>query len=277
MKKRKSFKDQNERTPQRPDSRAGSGRGGGGNRGESGGGGWIFGLHAVHAALRNPARSHKRLLATEKIAADLSDLPDLDPEIDLPRPEIVKRDEIDALLPRDAVHQGIALLCAPLPNVALEDICDGLASAERAIVVVLDRVTDPHNVGAVLRSAAVFGAAGVVVSERGAPETTGTIAKSASGALEFVPLIRETNISRALDTLKEAGFWCAGLDGEAETTLAQARLTGKTALVLGAEGAGLRRLVRERCDFLVRIPSLGPLSSLNVSNAAAVALYECAR
>ena len=103
------------------------------------------------------------------------------------------------------------------------------------------------------------------------------MAKAASGALDSVPLIRETNISRALVTLKEAGFWCAGLDGEAETTLAQAKLTGKTALVLGAEGAGLRRLVKERCDFLVRIPAPGPISSLNVSNAAAVALYECAR
>ncbi len=259
MKKRKSFRERNERMPQRR---------------ESGGNGWIYGLHAVHAALRNTARSHQRLLATEKIAADLSEL---SAEIQFPPPEIVKRDEIDALLPRDSVHQGVALLSAPLPSVALEDICDRVASAERAMVVVLDRVTDPHNVGAVLRSAAVFGAAAVVVSERGAPETTGTIAKAASGALETVPLIRETNISRALETLKAAGFWCAGLDGEADTTLAQAKLTGKTALVLGAEGAGLRRLVRENCDFLVRIPAMGPLASLNVSNAAAVALYECAR
>jgi 23S rRNA (guanosine2251-2'-O)-methyltransferase len=259
MKKRKSFRERNERTPQRR---------------ESGGNGWIYGLHAVHAALRNPDRSHQRLLATEKIATDLSELSS---EFQIPSPEIVKRDEIDALLPRDSVHQGVALLSAPLPQVALEDICDQMATAERGIVVVLDRVTDPHNVGAVLRSAAVFGAAGVVVSERGAPETTGTIAKAASGALETVPLIRETNISRALETLKAAGFWCAGLDGEAETTLAQAKLTGKTALVLGAEGAGLRRLVRENCDFLVKIPAMGPMASLNVSNAAAVALYECAR
>lgn len=266
MKKRKSFRDQNERTPQRRDSPP-----------VSKGGGWIFGIHAVYAALGNPARLHKRLLTTEKNAAELPNFAELDAEIQIPRPEIVKRDQIDPLLPRDAVHQGIALQCAPLANVALEDICDRMAEADHGVIVVLDRVTDPHNVGAVLRSAAVFGAAGVVVSERGAPETTGTIAKSASGALESVPLIRETNISRALDTLKEAGFWCAGLDGEAETTLAQAKLTGKTALVLGAEGAGLRRLVKERCDFLVRIPAAGPMASLNVSNAAAVALYECAR
>jgi 23S rRNA (guanosine2251-2'-O)-methyltransferase len=267
MKKRKSFKGRNERTPKRRESHADGGAAGGKE-------GWIYGLYAVHAALRNPARGHHRLLATENIAAELVDSMR---EIDIPSPEIVKRHDIDAVLPRDSVHQGVALLTATLDEVALEDICAEMNSADHAIVVVLDRVTDPHNVGAVLRSAAVFGAAGVVVSERGAPETTGTVAKAASGALESVPLIRETNISRALDTLKQAGFWCAGLDGEAETTLAQAKLTGKTALVLGAEGAGLRRLVKERCDFLVRIPALGPISSLNVSNAAAVALYECAR
>ena len=263
MKKRKSFKDRNERTPKLRESGA-SGRKDG----------WIYGLHAVHAALRNPARVHHRLLVTEKVADELSELAR---EIDMPPLEIVKRDDIDAVLPRDSVHQGVALLTAPLEEVALDDICAEAASADHAIMVVLDRVTDPHNVGAVLRSAAVFGAAGVVVSERGSPEATGTMAKAASGALDSVPLIRETNISRALDALKEAGFWCAGLDGEAETTLAQAKLTGKTALVLGAEGAGLRRLVKERCDFLVRIPAPGPISSLNVSNAAAVALYECAR
>lgn len=263
MKKRKSFKGRKEQMPQRRESGAVVGKGG-----------WIYGRHAVRAALQNPARNHQRLLAMDKVAAELSEMGD---ERALLIPEIVKRDDIDAVLPRDAVHQGVALLTTPLPNVALEDICENLATADHGIVVVLDRVTDPHNVGAVLRSSAVFGAAGVVVSERGAPETTGALAKSASGALEFVPLVRETNVARALDTLKKAGFWCAGLDETADTTLTQAKLTGKTALILGAEGDGLRRLVRERCDFLVRIPSLGPLSSLNVSNAAAVALYECAR
>ena len=224
--------------------------------------------------MRNRERTHQRLLATEKIAANL---PELGLKNGVPSPEIVNRDDIGAVLPPGAVHQGLALLSEPLTYVALEDVCAETKTTDQAIVIVLDRVSDPHNMGAVLRSAAVFGAACVVVSERGAPETTGVMAKSASGALETVPLIRETNISHALDTLKEAGFWCAGLDGEAKTTLAQAKLTGKTALVLGAEGAGLRRMVRERCDFLVRIPALGPISSLNVSNAAAVALYECAR
>jgi 23S rRNA (guanosine2251-2'-O)-methyltransferase len=266
MKKRKSFKGRNGGNPRRR---------------TTAGGGWIFGLHAVRAALENPARSHQRLLATEPVAAEISEwLSGPEPgaaDRGVPAPEIMTRDDIAAFLPRDAVHQGIALLADPLPEMALAEICDRLAAADHAVVVVLDRVTDPHNVGAVLRSAAVFGAAAVVVSERGAPEATGTMAKAASGALEVVPLIRETNLSRALDALKSAGFWCAGLDADADTTLAEAKLSGKTALVLGAEGAGLRRLVRERCDFLVRIPAPGALSSLNVSNAAAIALHECVR
>lgn len=258
MKKRKSFKGRGDRLPQH---RAG---GGGGGRE-----GWIYGLHAVTAALANPAREPIRLIATPQAAEELSPA-----AFSL---ETVTREDIDAVLPPGAVHQGVALLAAPLPPVALGDLCARTAAAEREVVVMLDQVSDPHNVGAVLRSAAVFGAVGVVVPDRGAPEVTGVLAKAASGALETVPLVRVTNLSRALDMLKESGFWCAGLDSDGETEIDDADFSGKTVLVLGAEGAGLRRLVRERCDFLVRIPSPGSLASLNVSNAAAVALYEFAR
>ena len=191
---------------------------------------------------------------------------------------MLDRAGLAALLPEGAVHQGWALEAEPLLPADLDDV---LRAAEigggRAIVVVLDQVTDPHNVGAVLRSAAAFGAAAVLVAEHGAPPETGALAKAASGALDIVPLVRVVNLARALDRLKEAGFWCCGLDAEAAEPLAALDLGRRAALVLGSEGGGLRRLVRERCDYLARLPTRPELPSLNVSNAAAIALYELAR
>lgn len=141
------------------------------------------------------------------------------------------------------------------------------------ILLLLDQITDPHNVGAILRSAAAFAALAVIVPEHGAPQITGTMAKAASGALEAVPLLRVTNLARCIEQIKEAGFWCVGLDSEADESLTALDLPQRIGLVLGAEGAGLRRLVREHCDYLAHLPTRGTLSSLNVSNAAAVALY----
>lgn len=236
---------------------------------EAGGRGWLYGTHAVRAALANPARTLRRLLIA-------------DPEAETPpglalRPEIVTREQIAAMLPEGAVHQGFALLADALPATAIEDFCAACRNRDHAAAIVLDQVTDPRNVGAVLRSAAVFGAGAVIVSDRHAPPVTGALAKAASGALETVPLIRVINISRAIEALKSAGFWCTGLDADAAMALADGDLGGKTALVIGAEGRGLRRLTRENCDLLVRIPAAGAIASLNVSNVAAVALYELTR
>lgn len=229
---------------------------------------WLYGHHAVAAALANPQRRLRRLVITEDAEAALAEK--LPPPWPLP-PERVERARLDQLLGRDIAHQGVALLADPLAQPALASVLE-----RSGPILVLDQVTDPRNVGAILRSAAAFGAAAVVVPEHGAPPVTGALAKAASGALEVVPLVRVVNLAQALETLKDAGFWCLGLDGAATQDLAALDLASRVALVLGAEGEGLRRLTRERCDVLVRLSTRHPWHSLNVSNAAAVALYDIA-
>ncbi|CAK0757404.1 23S rRNA (guanosine-2'-O-)-methyltransferase RlmB [uncultured Gammaproteobacteria bacterium] len=236
----------------------------------------MFGLHTVAAAWINPQRTCKRLLVTESALETLT--PTLKRAaalgLDRPPPTPAGRLDLDRLVP-GAVHQGVVLETSPLPEVDLDDF---LALDPRpGFLVVLDQVTDPHNVGAVLRSAAAFGAGAVIVTERNAPDATGTLAKSASGALEVVPLVRVVNLARSLSQLRDAGYWCVGLDESGRRTLPELDLSGPVALVLGAEGEGLRRLTMERCDELTRLPTSGPVSTLNVSNAAAVGLYELAR
>jgi len=190
---------------------------------------------------------------------------------------ILDRDGFTALLGGDVVHQGLALEVEPLEAPDLDDVLRAADGAAGAVLVALDQVSDPQNVGAVLRAAAAFGARGVIVAEHGAPPATGALAKAASGALELVPLIPVTNLARALERLKEAGFWCCGLDERAPELLAQLDLGPRVALVLGAEGDGLRRLVRESCDYLARLPTTPAMPSLNIATAAAVALYQLAR
>lgn len=242
---------------------------------------WLYGTHAVLAALANQARRCRRLLLTRDSRRALGERIETawaagDHGAQAPPFEIVARAKIDALLPPGVVHQGLALQTEPLP--ADMPVWLTAEPAPRdAVLVVLDRVSDPRNLGAVLRAAAAFGARGVIVPDRHAPAASGTVAKAASGALEEIPLFRVANISRTLEALKARGFWCVGLDGAAEQSLATAALSGRVALVLGAEGAGLRRLTRARCDLLVRIPIHGRMvDSLNLSTAAAVALYEIA-
>jgi 23S rRNA (guanosine2251-2'-O)-methyltransferase len=230
---------------------------------------WLYGQHAVAAALANPARRLRRLLLTEEAQQNLTQR--LAPPWPLP-PEQVERSRLDHLLGRDIAHQGAALLADPLAPPGLQHTLE-----RPGPLLVLDQVTDPRNVGAILRSAAAFGAAAVITQDRNAPEETGALAKAASGALETIPLLRAVNIARTLIALKAAGFWVVGLDagGGALTgpTLAERRV----ALVLGAEGEGLRRLTRETCDEIAGLAMKGAMESLNVSAAAAVALYELTR
>ncbi len=240
---------------------------------------WLYGRHTVSAALANPRRRIERLVALPEAAPELAQLA-AGARAKLPEkaPEILDRRGFDQLLGTGAVHQGMALQAPPLAPQDIDDVLDGLAERpEPHILVLLDQVSDPHNIGAILRSAAAFAAAALILPEHGAPAVTGVLAKAASGALERVPLLRVANLARTLDRLKEAGFWCLGLDESATATIETVDAGARIALVLGAEGSGLRRLTRERCDFLARLPTRGEPASLNVSNAAAVALYALTR
>jgi 23S rRNA (guanosine2251-2'-O)-methyltransferase len=237
-------------------------------REQPGGPYWIYGHHAVGAALANPERKILRLAQ-----AGASEVPVVEGH----EWEQVTPDVLENWLPPRAVHQGLAVKVHPLPDRGIEDVIALAEGQEHAQVMILDQVTDPQNVGAILRSAAAFGALAVILTERNAAPESGALAKAASGALEHVPLIRVANLARALELLKKGGFWIAGLAAEGSQTLADAKLTGKVGLALGAEGPGLRRLTREHCDLLVRLPTGGAIDHLNVSNAAAVALYELVR
>ncbi len=192
--------------------------------------------------------------------------------------QVMDRAALDRLLPAGAVHQGWAIEVEPLEPADLDDALRAAAlSPGRALIVVLDQASDPHNVGAVLRSAAAFGAAAVVLAGHAAPPLAGALAKAASGALDLVKLVRAGNPAQTLDRLKAAGYWCVGLDEAAPAALAALDVGPRVALVLGSEGGGLRRLVRERVDWLARLPTRPALPSLNLSNAAAIALYELMR
>ena len=228
----------------------------------------LWGRHAVEAALKNPARSHRKLWATREGIDSLDGgLP-----ADFPV-EYADVADLARLVARDAPHQGLVLECAALEDVFLDEVLDGEPGRP---IVVLDQVTDPHNVGAILRSAAAFNAAAIVTQDRHAPPESGVVAKSASGALEVVPWVRVVNLARALEEMAEAGYWRIGLAGEAQATLAEALPTGPVAIVLGAEGEGMRQNIAGHCDALARLPISEAMESLNVSNAAAIALYAIA-
>ena len=224
----------------------------------------FWGKHAVAAALDNSERRVVKAWATREAAGFMQFPPDV-------AVTIAEAADLGRLVPHDAPHQGVVVEVEPLEDTWLGDI---LADApERAVLLVLDQVTDPHNVGAIIRSAAALGATGIVTQDRHSPPESGALAKAASGALERVPWARVVNLARALEEIGEAGFWRIGLAGEAETELKDALGPPRTALILGAEGPGLRHNTREHCDALARLPISDAVESLNVSNAAAIALY----
>jgi len=225
----------------------------------------IYGWHSALAALQNPRRGIRRVVATRNALARLKDLGIRN------LPEPAEPREIDRLAGDGALHQGILVVADMLPEQGIDDL------EEAKLLVVLDQVTDPHNVGAVLRSAAAFGADALIMTERHSPTESGVLAKAASGALEHVNIVHAKNLARALDQLGEIGFFRIGLDSEYEAPIDAARRDERIALVLGAEGKGLRRLTREKCDALGRLDLPGPIKSLNVSNAAALALYVVTR
>jgi 23S rRNA (guanosine2251-2'-O)-methyltransferase len=230
---------------------------------------WLYGHHAVAAALANPNRRLRRLLLTEEAEAEIGK--HLPPPWAV-APEKVDRGRLDHLLGRDVVHQGAALLADPLAPPSLQSVLD-----KPGIIIVLDQVTDPRNVGAIMRSAAAFGAAAVITQDRNAPEETGGLAKAASGALETMPLLRAVNIARTIIALKAANVWCIGLDAGGKALSGPGFADRRVALVLGAEGEGLRRLTRETCDEIAGLAMKGAIESLNVSAAASIALYELSR
>jgi 23S rRNA (guanosine2251-2'-O)-methyltransferase len=223
----------------------------------------LYGWHTVVAALANPERQIRKLFLTENAARRLAD-ENIDTRVP---PEIVRPNTIDARLGPDAVHQGLLAEADPLPSPDIDEL------PEDGIVLVLDQITDPHNVGAILRSAAAFAVKAIVTTARHSPEATGVLAKSASGALEMVPLVTVQNLARALGQLNDRGFMTVGLDSEGSEDLGAVALQAPLALVLGAEGKGLRQLTRETCSVVARLDMPGEIKSLNVSNAAVLALY----
>ncbi|MES2498331.1 MAG: 23S rRNA (guanosine(2251)-2'-O)-methyltransferase RlmB [Pseudomonadota bacterium] len=228
----------------------------------------FWGRHAVLSALANPNRTVKRLWGTQEAVSAL----DLPPILPVTYADVA---DLGRLVPHDAPHQGLVIEVDPLPDIWLGDLLEA-AQGDRRPLIVLDQVTDPHNVGAVLRSAAAFDAVGIVTQDRHSPPESGALARSASGALEVVPWVRVVNLARALEEIAEAGFWRIGLTGHAKGTLAQVMGDSRIAIVLGAEGEGMRQNTQVHCDELAKLPISPKVESLNISNAAAIALYAIA-
>lgn len=239
----------------------------------------LYGTHAVREAWLNKARQVQNLYITESALGDFEHVLEqgANSELNRPNPMIVDKADLDKALPKGAVHQGIALACSPLPEMEVEDlIIKANAQNAPSTIAILDQVTDPHNVGAILRSASALGLDAVVMQRRHAPELSGVLAKTACGALEHINVAQATNLSRAIEELQAAGYFVIGLDERGDDINTIER-SPKTAIILGAEGPGIRRLVKENCDQLARIPMHNTIASINVSNAAAIAFYALSR
>jgi len=229
----------------------------------------IYGRHAVLSALKNPKRQIQKLLIT---ADNKNEVEPLNVNF-----SVIDKKEFEKILPKDAVHQGFALYCNRLETYDIEDLIALAENKSRCHILILDQVTDPQNIGAIIRSCAAFETLGLVVQDKNSPLESGAMDKASAGTIEFVSVARVTNLSRAIEKLKDAGFWVMGMDGYAETTIDKVNKSGKTAIVMGSEGKGMRRLVQENCDSSVKLPISPNVESLNVSTAAAIALYELSK
>lgn len=227
----------------------------------------LYGRHAVLSALANPKRNLTKLLCTKENAEEIR-------RLNIIQPQIVDRKEIDKLLPAEAVHQGFALFCSRLPDYTLDEIIDMAADQDNCHVLILDQVTDPQNIGAIIRSAVAFNTLALIMQDKNSPLESGSMAKASAGMIEYLPIVRVTNLSRAIEQLKDAGFWTIGMDGYAKTTPDSLKKGGKNAIIMGSEGKGMRRLVEENCDITVKLPMNEKVESLNVATAAAIMLYE---
>lgn len=231
----------------------------------------IYGRHAVISALKNPKRKIQKLLITAENRMEIDKL-----GLKMTYSVIDKKD-FAKILPEDAVHQGFALYCQRLESCDITDLTALAENKEKCHILILDQVTDPQNIGAIIRSCAAFETLGLVVQDKNSPLESGAMDKAAAGTMEFVPVARVTNLSRAIETLKNSGFWVMGMDGYADTTIDKINKSGKIAIVMGSEGKGMRRLVQENCDSSVKLPISPNVESLNVSTAAAIALYELSK
>lgn len=231
----------------------------------------LYGKHAVLSALANPNRDIVRLMATKEASDEIKG------KVEAHKLNIVDKKEIEKLVPREAIHQGIALTTYPLEDYALEEICDMAEEKNSCCVLILDQVTDPQNVGAIIRSCVAFGASALIMQDRNSPDETGALVKASAGTIEKLPISRVTNLSRAIEQLKKAGFWIVGMDGYAKTDVSQLEKSGKVAIIMGSEGKGMRRLVEDSCDITIRLPISADVESLNVSTAAAIVLYEMSK
>ena len=231
----------------------------------------LYGRHAVMSALNNPNRKISKLVCTYENAIEIrASYPDVNVVT-------ADRKDIDKLVPAEAVHQGYALFCNPLDNLSIEELCEITSDMAKCNVLILDQVADPQNIGAIIRSCAAFGSSGVIVQDKNSPQESASMVKAAAGTYEFMPIVRVTNLARAIEILKKNGFWVVGMDGYAKDTVDKLDKNSKLAVVMGNEASGMRRLIEESCDITVRLPISEKVESLNVSTAAAVVLYELSK
>lgn len=236
----------------------------------------LYGRHAVLSAIQNPNRKIYQIFCTDDVASEVLSVC-AKAKVPEKTVVVVKRNELEKMLPAQSVHQGFAARCEKLKNCDIQDFCRFAETKENSRVLILDQVTDPQNIGAIIRSAVAFDCDALILQDKNAPEETGAMAKASVGMIEHLPIVRATNLSRAIEALKKAGYWIVGMDGYAKCGADSLDKSGKIAVVMGSEGKGMRRLIEEACDITVRLPMSEKVESLNVSTAAAIILYELYR